>query len=51
MFAIVNYRRNVGGVRHQFLYVEIFLIPRSCSPPRGEQGESLAHIGNEPRLM
>jgi len=51
MFVIVNDRRNVGGIRHQFLYVEIFVIRRSCSPPRGEQGESLARIGNEPRLM
>ena len=46
MFAIVNDRRSVGGVRHQFLYVEIFVIRRSCSPPRGEWGESLARIGH-----
>jgi hypothetical protein len=39
MFAIVNYRRKVGGVRHQLLYVGIFVIRRSCSLPRGEQGE------------
>jgi hypothetical protein len=45
MFAIVNYPRS-GGVRHQFLYVEIFVIRRSCSPPRGEQGETLARIGH-----
>jgi hypothetical protein len=51
MFATVKYRRNVGGVRHQFLCVEIFVIRRSCSPPRGEQGESLARIRHEPRLM
>jgi hypothetical protein len=37
MFAIVNDRRNVRGVRHQFLYVQIFIIRRSCSPPLGEQ--------------
>jgi hypothetical protein len=35
MFEIVNCWRNVGGVRRQFLYVEIFVIRRSCSPPRG----------------
>jgi hypothetical protein len=51
MFAIVNYWRNVGGVRHQFLYVETFVIRRSWLPPRGEQDESLARIDHEPRLI
>ena len=39
VFAIVNDRRKVRGVRHQLLYVQIFVTRRSCSPPRGEQGE------------
>jgi hypothetical protein len=46
MFAIVNYPRSGGGVRRQFLYVEIFVIRRSCSPPRGEQGESPVRVGH-----
>jgi hypothetical protein len=38
MFVIVNDRRNVRSVRHEFLNVQIFIIRKSCSPPRGEQG-------------
>jgi hypothetical protein len=48
MFVIVNDRRKVRDVCHEFLYVQIFIIiiRRSCSPPRGEQGESLVRISH-----
>jgi hypothetical protein len=46
MFVIVSDRRNVRGVPHEFLYVQIFIIRRSCSPPRGEQDDSLVRVSH-----
>jgi hypothetical protein len=44
MFAIVNDQQSVRGVGRQLLYVQIFTIRRSCSPPRDEQGGALCGI-------